>query len=251
MIYTIRLSSNIASTDFVSLFPFDLTFSNSVFDEYYIIGRASNTYQSYYYQKEFTYMQGDIALLKDNTYIIFKEASYYEKESIYIGNIMNFENILTNIASNTKIQSSESDTNKFFESKTLCSPYIVGINGEKTINLPLDKYYEKGFKTPYYYGIINFSTRGTEKLNGVPPIYLNNTYLGDYCSVENDKYSIKCTIKDSVWYHVDAPKPVMYRVNELYEGCYGPVYTGITIYVSGESLYINLLILFFILLILL
>ena len=86
------------------------------------------------------------------------------------------------------------------------------------------------------YGVINFSTKGTEKLKSVPPIYLNNSYLGNDCSLENDKFSIRCIIRDEVWYNVDYPKPVMYRVNELYEGCYGPVYTGITLYVYGEKL---------------
>ena len=106
----------------------------------------------------------------------------------------------------------------------------------------MDKYYEEKYTILYYYGIINFSTRGTEKLKKVPPIYLNNLYLGSDCSIENDQYSIKCTIKDT-WYHVNAPKPVEYKVNELYEGCYGPIFTGITLYISGESLYINIFLL--------
>ena len=40
----------------------------------------------------------------------------------------------------------------------------------------------------YYYGIINFSTRGTKKLSEVPPIYLNNTYFSDDCEIEQDGF---------------------------------------------------------------
>ena len=125
----------------------------------------------------------------------------------------------------------------------MCSPYIVGINGQKEIEVKME--YEeidfwKGHQ--YYYGIINFSTRGTKKLNKVPPIYLNNTYLGGDCSIENDGYSIKCRIKDTIWYHVNLPKPPKYRVNELYEGCYGAIFTGITLNISGENLTFNLFI---------
>ena len=107
-----------------------------------------------------------------------------------------------------------------------------------------------GDTAEYYYGIINFSTRSTGKLKDIPPIYLNDMYLGSDCIIEEDGFSIKCTIKDTIWYHVDAPKPVKYKVNELYGGCYGAVFTGITIYVSGEALYLNLFVLFLLILIL-
>ena len=81
--------------------------------------------------------------------------------------------------------------------------------------------YCKGLEDDYYYyGIINFSTRGTKKLNEVPPIYLNNTYLSDDCKVEQDGYSIKCKIKEEKW-----KNNCTYKVNELYEGCYGPIFT--------------------------
>ena len=245
MIYTIKITSSPASNDFISKLPFELTFSNSDSDEYYIIGRSSNTFINYY-QKDLTYIQGDIALLKDNTYIVFKETTFYQKESIYIGNIINFDNILTTLDTNSK--NTQFDNNLAFSSETQCSPYIIPINGENNINVPMDKYYEEKYTILYYYGIINFSTRGTEKLKKVPPIYLNNLYLGSDCSIENDQYSIKCTIKDT-WYHVNAPKPVEYKVNELYEGCYGPIFTGITLYISGESLYVNIFLLLLLLMI--
>ena len=138
-----------------------------------------------------------------------------------------------------------------FSSDTLCSPYIVSINGEKDIHVNLENEYNHLFKRYYHYTDINFATRGTEKLSKVPPIYLNNKYLGDECEIESDGYSIRCRIKDYKWYEVDEPKPVVYKVNELYEGCYGPVFTGITLYVSGESLYINMILLLLIILILL
>ena len=138
----------------------------------------------------------------------------------------------------------------FFASKILCFPFIVAINGETEIHVPMDKRYHEPFEEVYYYGIINFATRGTQKIKSVPPIYLNNKYFGEDCGVEGDGYSIKCTIKDEKWYHMDAEKPVKYKVNELYQGCYGPIFTGITIYVSGEALYNNLFMLLFIILIL-
>ena len=128
MIYSISISTSTASYDFINKFPFELTFSKSTYDEFYIIGRATNSYNSYY-EKEYTYLQGDIALLKDNTYIVFKETTHYEKESLYIGNIMNFNNIIPNI--NADSQNSATDQNMAFSSDTLCSPYIVPINGEK------------------------------------------------------------------------------------------------------------------------
>ena len=63
----------------------------------------------------------------------------------------------------------------------------------------------------YYYGIINFSTRGTKKLSEIPPIYLNNTYLSDDCEIEQDGFSIKCKIKEKKWNN-----NCLYKVNELY-----------------------------------
>ena len=80
---------------------------------------------------------------------------------------MNFNNIIPNI--NTDSQNSASDQNMAFSSDTLCSPYIVPINGEKNIHVNLESKYEKAFKEPYYYTDINFATRGTEKLSKVPP----------------------------------------------------------------------------------
>ena len=236
-IYSLTIASNKAGTDFFSQFPLESTFSNDL-GNYYIIGRSTNSYQSQLYQKKYTYLQGDIAVLKDNTYAIFKKTALYENESIYMGNIMNFDNILTNINTNTRTY--ETNMMKFFYSKELCSPSIIVINGEERIHVPMNKEEYKNNKNHYYYGIVNFATKGTEKLKKVPPIYLDNIYFGEDCSIEKDGFSLKCIIKDTKWYDVDAPKPVEYKVNELYEGCYGPIFTGITITVSGESLYINL-----------
>ena len=232
MIYTMKINSNEASRDFTSMFPYELSFSKGVNPEYYIIGRASKTYENNNYLTQFTYLEGDIALLNDYTYVIFTEPALYEKESIYLGSISNFENILSTLSKNTNNGLHE---NRFFQSDESCSPYIMAINGENVINIKMDKSDDLG-----YYGVINFSTKGTEKLKSVPPIYLNNSYLGNYCCLENDKFSIRCKIRDYEWYHVDYPQTVMYRVNELYEGCYGPVYSGITLYVYGEKLTNNL-----------
>ena len=76
----------------------------------------------------------------------------------------------------------------------------------------------------YYYGIINFSTRRTKKLSEVPPIYLNNTYFSDDCEIEQDGFSIKCKIKEEKWNN-----NCIYKVNELYDGCFGPIFTSIII----------------------
>ena len=238
MIYTMKINSNEASRDFTSMFPYELSFSKGVNPEYYIIGRASKTYENNNYLTQFTYLEGDIALLNDYTYVIFTEPALYEKESIYLGSISNFENILSTLSKNTNNGLHE---NRFFQSDESCSPYIMAINGENVINIKMDNERKNEIdEIQYYYGVINFSTKGTEKLKSVPPIYLNNSYLGNDCWLENDKFSIRCVIQDFVWYHVDYPKPVMYRVNELYEGCYGPVYTGITLYVYGEKIKNNL-----------
>ena len=250
MIYSIKISTNSASKDFLSLFPYDLTFTNSLYPEYYIIGRAPINYESSLYLTQFTYFSGDIALLKDGTYAVFKEICLYERESIYIGSIVDFNSILSSL-SKTNINTGNSENNKIFQSDNNCSPFIFGINGENDIRIPMDKEEEDiSGDHEYFYGEINFSTRGTEKLTKVPPIYLNNSYLGDDCSIESDKYSIRCRIKDSKWYHVDAPKPVVYKVNELYEGCHGPVFTGITLYVSGNNIKFNLFLILSLLLIL-
>ena len=237
MIYTMKINSNEASRDFTSMFPYELSFSKGVNPEYYIIGRASKTYENNNYLTQFTYLEGDIALLNDYTYVIFTEPALYEKESIYLGSISNFENILSTLSKNTNNGLHE---NRFFQSDESCSPYIMAINGEDVINIKMDKSDDLG-----YYGVINFSTKGTEKLKSVPPIYLNNSYLGDYCCLENDKFSIRCEIRNYVWYRNEYPKPVKYRVNELYEGCYGPVYSGITLYVYGEKIKHNLCLLLF------
>ena len=232
MIYTMKINSNEASRDFTSMFPYELSFSKGVNPEYYIIGRASKTYENNNYLTQFTYLEGDIALLNDYTYVIFTKPALYEKESIYLGSISNFENILSTLSKNTNNGLHE---NRFFQSDESCSPNIMSINGENEIKIKMDKSDDFGD-----YGVINFSTKGTEKLKSVPPIYLNNSYLGDYCCLENDKFSIRCEIRNYVWYRDEYPKPVKYRVNELYEGCYGPVYTGITLYVYGEKLKNNL-----------
>ena len=104
MIYTMQLSSNSASQEFISLLPLDLTFSNSIYPEYYIIGRSSEAFETYSYVTQFTYLPGDIALLKDNSYVIFKETSLYEDKSIYIGSIKNADDIFKSL--------SKSGTNK-------------------------------------------------------------------------------------------------------------------------------------------
>ena len=135
-IYSLTIASNEAGTDFFSQFPLESTFANDL-GNYYIIGRSTNSYQSQLYQNKFTYLQGDIAVLKDNTYVIFKKATLYENESIYMGKIMNFDNILTNINKNTEIY--ETNMMKFFYSKELCSPSIMAINGEERIHVPMDK----------------------------------------------------------------------------------------------------------------
>ena len=239
MIYSITLEYNSISSDFTSLFPLELSFSTSVSNDYYILGRAKKSYGTNLYATKYTYMQGDIALLEDNTYVVFIKSIFFERKSIFIGHINGFESILNNIND----QNEETDTNKFmFETENECIPYVLGINGEKQIKLKLDHYYET----------INFSTRGTKSLDKVPPIYLNNTYLGGDCSIEKDGYSVKCIIKDTKWYKVKKKKKneelfVKYRVNELNGGCYGPIYTGIDIYVSGSinhiSLFISLILL--------
>ena len=61
-------------------------------------------------------------------------------------------------------------------------------------------------------------------MNEVPPIYLNNTYLSDDCEIEQDGYSIKCKIREEKWNN-----NCIYKVNELYDGCYGPIFTSIII----------------------
>ena len=185
------------------------------------------------FTSRYIYITGDIALLNDNTYVIFNKTTQIESSSVYIGSIQDFDIILENI--NYEIDNF--DTNKFFKSDKLCSPYIIPINGEKQISVKLDREYSKFFHDDYYYGIVNFATRGTSALKKVPPIYLDNEYLGDDCEIESDGYSIKCTIKEK-WY--DKKGSNKYKVYELYEGCYRPIFTGIILTVSSEKISINL-----------
>lgn len=242
MIYTIELESSVVSLDFTSLFPLYLSFKESVSNEYYIIGKSKKIYESSLFTSRITYIQGDIALLEDNTYVVFRNSILLETKSINIGNIKGFEILLNSINN----QNEKGEINKFmFESETECIPYVLGINNEKEIKLRLENEKKKKYGDhEYYYGIINFSTRGTKSINKVPPLYLNNSYLGDDCSIEGDGYSVKCIIKDVKWYKVEKKKReekfIKYRVNELYEGCYGPIYTGLNLYVDGNIIQINL-----------
>ena len=217
------MESSTVSKDFVSLFPFT---------------------------KKFTFLEGDIALLEDYTYAIFKKPTVFESNSAYIGNINNFDEIIEDVSTNAD----RNDKKLLFENEQTCSPHLLGINSEIENIVNLDKEdevrgqyciiynnvdgYCEGFEDDYYYyGIINFSTRGTKKLNEVPPIYLNNTYLSDDCKVEQDGYSIKCKIKEERW-----KNNCTYKVNELYEGCYGPIFTSIFIrlpYVKHHDLFIS------------
>ncbi len=229
MIYSISIQISSVSTDFTSMFPLNLSLSNSISPDYYIIGRSLFIYEPTMFTSRYTYITGDIALLKDNTYVIFKKTTPFESSSVYIGSIQDFDNILENI--NDEIDNFDTNTNMMFESGNLCSPYILPINGENEISVKLDRGYS------YYYGIVNFATRGTSTLTKVPPIYLNNLYLGDDCEIESDGYSIKCTIGEK-WY--DKKSSNKYKVNELYEGCYGPIFTGIILTVSSEKISINL-----------
>ena len=225
------------ATDFVSLFPYDFSLSNSISPIYYIIGRARKNYDESLFNARFTFLIGDIALLEDYTYAIFKEATLYENKSSYIGNINKFDEIIKNIS----LYKDTSAHQLFFENEDLCSPFLLSINGEGEHTVKLNKEgiekgsgcYSKGedgcekYMTDYYYyGIINFSTRNTQKLTKVPSIYLNSTYLGDDCEIENDTYSIRCTIREEKW-----DSNVTYRVNELYEGCYGPIFTLINLHI--------------------
>lgn len=239
MIYNMVIENNIASADFTSLFPLDLSFINSDSNDYYILVRNRKTYENSLFNSRNTFLIGDIALLENNIYVIFKKTMLVETKSIYIGNINNFESILNN----PNIQTDDTDTSKLlFESENICSPYILGINGEKDIKIKMEGFGSKRHST------INFSTRGTKKLEKVPSIYLNNTYLGGDCSIEGDGYSIICTITYEKWYEnkenniikSNQESFVKYRLNELYEGCYGPVYTGINLFISGANIQISL-----------
>lgn len=140
MIYTMQLSSNSASQDFISLFPLDLTFSNSIYPEYYIIGRSPKAFETYSYVTQFSYLPGDIALLKDNEYVIFKETNLYEDKSIYIGSIKNADDIFKSLPlSGTNKNVYNSEQNILFYSKIDCSPYILCINGETEITVRMTK----------------------------------------------------------------------------------------------------------------
>ena len=243
------MESSTVSKDFVSLFPFYLSLTSSISPDYFIIGRAGKRYDSSTFTKKFTFLEGDIALLEDYTYAIFKKPTVFESNSAYIGNINNFDEIIEDVSTNAD----RNDKKLLFENEQTCSPYLLGINSEIENIVNLDKEDEvrgqycigynvdghcKGLEDDYYYyGIINFSTRGTKKLNEVPPIYLNNTYLSDDCKVEQDGYSIKCKIKEEKW-----KNNCTYKVNELYEGCYGPIFTSIFIrfpYVKHHDLFIS------------
>lgn len=206
-IYNIIIEPSIVATDFVSLFPYDLSLSNSISPNYYIIGRARKKYEEYLFNSRFTFLKGDIALLDDYTYVIFKEPTLYEKKSGYIGNINNCDEFIKNVSFYNYTNTHQ----LFFENEDLCSPFLLSINGEGEHIVQLNKEgaekgngcfsigedgCEKYMTDYYYYGIINFSTRKTKKLTKVPPIYLNNSYLGDDCEIENDNYSIRCIIRE-------------------------------------------------------
>jgi len=237
MIYNLNIEPNVISTDFVSLFPYDFSLFDSISPNYYIIGRARKKYEESLFNSRFTFLKGDIALLDDYTYVIFKEPTLYKNKSGYIGNINNFNEIIKNVT----IYNFTTDHQLFFENEDICSPFLLSINAEGQHIVHLNKEgpakgsgcYSLGedgcdvYMTDYYYyGIINFSTRKTKKLTKVPPIYLNNSYLGDDCQIENDSYSIRCIIREEKW-----DSNVTYKVNELYEGCYGPIFTSISLYI--------------------
>ena len=245
-IYIIDVESNIVSNDFVSLFPFYLSLTDTISSNYFIIGKTSKRYDESLFTKDFSFLEGDIALLEDYTYVIFKNPTLFENNSAYIGNINNFDEIVEDVSTNAD----RNDRKILFENEESCNPYILAINGEIDNIVKLDKidkligeycqswsYYKcvKKGNDYYYYGIINFSTRGTKKLNEVPPIYLNNTYLSDDCEIEQDGFSIKCKIREEKWNN-----NCSYKVNELYEGCFGPIFTSIIIhlpYVQHYKLY--------------
>ena len=70
------MESSTVSKDFVSLFPFYLSLTSSISPDYFIIGRAGKRYDSSTFTKKFTFLEGDIALLEDYTYAIFKKQQY-------------------------------------------------------------------------------------------------------------------------------------------------------------------------------
>ena len=51
MIYIINMESSTVSNDFVSLFPFYLSLTNSISPDYFIIGRAGKRYDSSIFTK--------------------------------------------------------------------------------------------------------------------------------------------------------------------------------------------------------
>ena len=85
MIYNIQLYPSIASTDFASFFPLTVTSLNKISDEYYVIGRSHNTFDSEFFTKDFTYLPGetalpgDIALLKDYTFVFLARQLFMKK----------------------------------------------------------------------------------------------------------------------------------------------------------------------------
>ena len=213
MVYTLTIDKNIAATDFTSLFPLDISFKNSNSNDYYILTRSGVSYENDLFSSSYTYLNGDIALLENNIYVVFRQTTLFESKSIYIGTINDFDNILNN----QKNQTDDTDTSKLlFESQNICYPYILAINNEKDIKIQFDNIDSNKLK----YGIINFSTKGTKSLDKAPSIYLNNSYLSDDCSIESDGYSVKCKIRYDKWYEKKVEKEsnkvkkyVKYRVN--------------------------------------
>jgi hypothetical protein len=204
------MESSTVSNDFVSLFPFYLSLTDTISSNYFIIGKTSKRYDESLFTKDFSFLEGDIALLEDYTYVIFKNPTLFENNSAYIGNINNFDEIVEDVSTNAD----RNDRKILFENEESCNPYILAINGEIDNIVKLDKIDKligeccqswsqdkcvKKRNDYYYYGIINFSTRGTKKLNEVPPIYLNNTYLSDDCEIEQDGFSIKCKIREELF----------------------------------------------------
>ena len=75
-IYNIIIEPSIVATDFVSLFPYDLSLSNSISPSYYIICRARQKYEESLFNPRFTFLKGDIALLEDYIMLFLKSQLY-------------------------------------------------------------------------------------------------------------------------------------------------------------------------------
>lgn len=82
-IYIINMVSNTVSNDFVSLFPFYLFLTDTISSNYFIIGKTSKRYDESLFTKDFSFLEGDIALLEDYTYVIFKNPTLFENNSAY------------------------------------------------------------------------------------------------------------------------------------------------------------------------